>query len=293
MQQRMVLIVAADAGTVGDRRNADPPQLVSRTDAGTQQDRRRVDRAGAEHHLGGRQHLGLAVALGDDPAHAVALELQIQHPRLGQDLEVRPRAHLAGEVAARARGPLAVLAQRRGEEAVGRGLVDVGVGGHAAGEQRRLDAAHVERPFLARQAVDDVGRLGVAFRGGAVEVAGQSAEIGQHVPPAPVARAHRLPAVVVRRQAAQRDHPHDARAAAHHPRLRERPRRVTVGHAGGQVGPEIVAVGEGAREYVADVVGHRAGRGVLARLDQHHPQLLAPRTAARRARRPPSRRPRR
>ena len=74
MQQRMVLIVAADAGTVGDRRNADPLQLLRRTDAGAQQDRRRVDRAGTEHHLGGRQHLGLAVAFGDDPAYAAALD---------------------------------------------------------------------------------------------------------------------------------------------------------------------------------------------------------------------------
>ena len=54
-----------------------------------------------------------------------------------------------------------------------------------------------------------------------IEIGFELAEIGQHVLPAPPARAEPLPLVVVVRRAAQRDHAHHGRAAADDARLVE------------------------------------------------------------------------
>ena len=69
----MVLQVRADAGAVGDDRDAVLGEVRRRADAGEHQQLRRVDRGGGEDHLGaGLDHLA-GVAAGDLDAGGAAV----------------------------------------------------------------------------------------------------------------------------------------------------------------------------------------------------------------------------
>ena len=110
--------------------------------------------------------------------------------------------------------------------------------------------------------------LGPRTLRGGVMVVGHGLEGRQHIAPAPVARAHLLPSVVVGRQTPERYHAHHARAAAHDARLQEGDRRLALAIAGGQARPEVFAVDIGGGKDIADVGWYLARCGVPPGFDQ-------------------------
>jgi hypothetical protein len=207
-------------------------------------------------------------ALDKNAGDVLAVEQNAQHARIAHDDEVGPRPRLGGEIAARAGGAFVILAERGGKKAVLVGVVDIGVRRHSLPDQHLLEAPHVGGPARTRQPPHDVGSAHVALGAGGVMVVGHGLEGRQHIAPAPVARAHLLPSVVVGRQTTERYHAHHARAAAHDARLQEGDRRLALAIAGGQAGPEVFAVDIGGGKDIADVGWYLARCGVPSGFDQ-------------------------
>src|SRR5215469_10096121 len=188
---------------------------------------RRADRTRRDDDLARRRHmLDLAVARKDDAGGAVALEYDMMHQRVGDDLQIGPllgRAQIGrcGAGAAAATAGLLTPADRVAGAA--RQVVDVGP---------ELEAK------LLRRGDDGVTRFGLLGhrRGGQKAGAAMdfslfagpplsALEEGQHVVPAPAAIAELRPMVVILGLAADVDEPVDRRRAAQHAaaRIRDRP----------------------------------------------------------------------
>ena len=105
----MVLQVGADAGHVGDHRDAVAAQQIRRADAGKLQELRRIERAAGEDDLalgvGGARRRALTILNADG---APALEQDARRQRVELDLEVWPYARLL-QIAGGGRPAAAVL----------------------------------------------------------------------------------------------------------------------------------------------------------------------------------------
>ncbi len=214
----VILQVAANAGQVGQDRDAVPLERLRRADARQHQQLRRIERASADDHLAPRAQLAFPPVLDEPDAHRAAL------------LDDDPRDAHAGahaQVAAMPGRPQ-VGAGRAAAPAVARGdLVEP-----AAGRVARVEVFVVGQPRLLagpqprlaeRVDVADVGyaerAAGAVLRVAEALVVLGAQEIRQHVGMGPAGRAGLAPAIVVGRHAADVDHRVDRAAAAEHARL--------------------------------------------------------------------------
>ena len=211
----MVLQVGADAGPVGDDRDAVLAQVRRRADARQHEERRRVDRGCGEHDLGVRPDpadrpaalifdADRPAALHDDAAH-MGPRPQLQVAALQRRLEIG----VGG-------GPAAALPHRHLHCAkTFLALAVIVVGRRVAGLLAGVDEGAVERVLLAP--AGDVERAVAAAPPGLPPVRVFHAPVvGQHVPVAPARRAQRLPVVEVAGMAAHVDHAVDRGRAADH-----------------------------------------------------------------------------
>ena len=271
----------ADAGQ--GRAHLDPQvlQVPDRADAGAQQVGRRVDGAAREDHLARPELLARALDVRHHADAAPALEQQLGHLRVGRDRQVGALARGRIEVAdGRRHAPLvgvgdgdrvvavAPFAVLVGQVLEARGLEGLGRGLGMARPQLREDAPHGDAPLLAVQG---------AFE---VHVALDLLVEGQHVRPAPAARAARHPLLEVGRRAAVGELAVDGGAAAQDARLlvlaqrrRALLRVVVRDHLGAhlELGPVEARVEVGGAGVAVEHLGrHLAVRGVLAGLEQQH-----------------------
>ncbi len=217
---QMVLQVAADAGQVGDHRNAMRLRQRRRPDAGKLQDLRRPDGAAAQHHLlrGMRDDHLVAVPHLDAGAALAAIGLLL-HDQLG-DVCVDPHLEVGSAVA------------NRPQEGLGRVpapavlLVDLEVAHTFVAAA--VEIAAVRNAGLLcceREGIEDVPAqplfFDAPFAAGAVHLVGTEVvvlvllERRQHVLPAPpIVAGERGPLVVVARLAAHVDHAVDRRRTA-------------------------------------------------------------------------------
>lgn len=232
-----------------------------------------MDRARTQDHLARIERERFSGADRVDARHAAPVEPQRRHTGAWQDREVLPRAHFAGQVAPRARRARVVVATcGHREEAVAGCRVDVARERETEPGRCVLHAPHEFRPLPARRPADRARAVRCAAPHAVTVVLDLSIARGDVVP-AEAARPAHGPAHVIGRQPAQREHPHDARTAAHYAGLRIRARRRSGYCRRLQSRPEVVRIERGSRKRIVDVGGRRAGRRVVAGLDQHDAML--------------------
>ena len=255
-------------------------ELRRRTDAGAHQHRRRMDRAGGENDLLGREGLGARCGVCTRapvtlrPSKSQRLDLALR-----EDAQIGPPPHLVGEIGQRGGDALpAAIVLRRREIAVDEGAVLVLEIGQIRALERLRHRARVAAPFLAPHALHrQRPALAVQCAAAEIGVVLELAEIGQHVAASPSLGAERRPFVVIVGRAAVGGLVVDARAAAHdlalvveHGRRRLRiipPQRLRVGE---QLHPFVRGIERRLREHLLDVGGHCARRRVRPRLDEQH-----------------------
>jgi hypothetical protein len=189
--QQMVLQVAADAGQIKDRADADTGELVGGADAGEHEQLWRVDGPATEHDLLAMDRAGGGLhADGPGP-----FEQHVGDPGVGDDAQVRADARRVEEGAGG--GP--ALAAGDGEmvaaDALERGRVEITgwwVAGLDAGRDEGVEQRMSDGGVGDRQRA--VAAVGV---GGAALEALDPAEGGEGVGPGPAGEARLRPAVII------------------------------------------------------------------------------------------------
>ena len=235
-------------------------QDLGLADAGELQELRRRHGARAQDDLASGARFDLAApALVDDADAALALEQDAARRRLGDDVQIAPPPGRPQIAMRHAHAPASGDAGLRLDDAFLVLAVVVRIE-LVAGGDRGLEQRIVER-VLVRHLRDAQRAAGAAPVGAAVLVALDAREQRRHVLPAPAARAHLRPGVVVERLAAHPDEAVDGARAAQH--LAARHRDLAIGGAGLGLG-FVAPVGGGIVDQQAEADG-KARIGMAAR----------------------------
>ena len=211
----VILQVAADAGPVQQRREAERLQDIVRPDAGQGEDARRPDGTGGQDHFAARPHFGgVLPAPEPHPAGPPVLDHDTLHQDVRQKPQVGAMQHRFQEAARRGPATPSLLVDVKIAGALVVAAVEVGDRGNAEFarcgpdgiEHRPGDARRLDPPAAPRTVV-----LAVAE-----EMILEPPEARQHLAPTPTGKARRLPAVVVGRLSPHADHRVDGRRTADH-----------------------------------------------------------------------------
>ena len=230
----MVLQVLADAGIVGDDRQAERARQRGRAEARDLQQMRRPDRASGQHDVAVRMRRQRAAFAGEGNAGGAARRrLDAQHHGPGDDAQIGAAADRREKGARRTEAAAPADAALVGEDAFLRRAIVVRVARHPA------FGPAIQEGRDDRMQRGDVGDMlrsaGPAMR--AVAVVFEAAEIRQHLVMRPAPAAGLRPIVEIPRRSAHPEMPVDRGGAAEHPPARRMDRPVV--HAGAGFGDEI------------------------------------------------------